>query len=306
MAGLTQIRRLLKAGQASERWAEILALLQAELLARGNDDRQISDLAEVEFRVFSQFGDDGILQYLTRRLAPSDTFAELGVSDYTEASTRLLLVKDNWRGLIVDASAKNMESVRASDLYWRHELTAVAEFIRADNVDQLLESNGISGDIGVLIIDIDGNDYWVWEAMTAVQPLIVGVEYNSIFGPDRSVAVPYNPSFSRGTAHASHLYWGASIGALTDLAERLGYRLVGSNSAGNNAYFVRADAVNGLPLPSAAEAWRESRFRESRDSTGRLTFLAGEARHRAVSGMPLMDIRTGEQLRVADLFSARS
>jgi hypothetical protein len=283
------------------RLVEATALMQAELLARANDGRDVDDLTSIEFRVFSQFGDDGILQYLTRRLDLPHTFVEVGVEDYTEACTRLLVLKDNWRGMIVDSSVDNMRSVRESDLYWRHDVTAVSAFVSTDNIDSLLAEGGFVGEVGVFVLDIDGNDYWVWERLSAIQPVVAVVEYNSVLGPDRPVAVPYDPDFVRTRAHHSNLYWGSSIAALTHLAKRRGYQLVGSNAAGNNVYFVRADRAEGLPAPTASEAWRESRFRESRDAAGRLTFLAGSARAAAIAEQPLIDVVSGERLSVGDL-----
>jgi hypothetical protein len=305
LAWLRQLAKSARTPPAADRaLLEATALMQAEMLARRNDALDVRSLDDVEFRVFSQFGDDGILQYLTRKLAPRPSFAEMAAANYGEASTRLLLVKDNWRGLIVDSSDDNMGAVRASELYWRHDLTAVTSFVTAENANALLADHGFTGEIGVLILDIDGNDYWVWEALDAVTPLIVGVEYNSVFGPDRSVVVPYDASFYRTRAHPSNLYWGASIAALANLARRRGYVLVGSNSAGNNAYFVRADAAEGLPAPTPANAWRESRFREARDASGSLTFLAGEARLAAFADMPVLDVETGERIAAGDLLTA--
>jgi hypothetical protein len=278
---------------------ERIALLQAELLARDNDRREPTDLAQVEFRVFSQFGDDGIVQYLTRRLAPPDSFVELGAEDYTEAATRLLLLKDNWRGLIVDSSAEHMNAVRGDELHWRHDLTTVEAFITAENVEELLARRPF-GEIGLLSIDLDGNDYWVWEAVMT-NPAIVVVEYNSVFGSERRVVVPYTAGFQRTQAHWSNLYWGASLPALASLAEAKGYRLVGSNGAGNNAYFVRAELVSGLPQPSAKDAYRESRYRESRNEQGELTYLAGDRRREPIASMPVLDLDTGEEVPVGDL-----
>jgi hypothetical protein len=300
-AGRAVAASLQSARRRDQALSEASALMQAEILARDNDRREVSSIEEVEFRVFSQFGDDGILQYLTRKLKPVTTFVEIAGADYTEASTRLLLVKDNWRGLVVDSSAENISSIRSSDLYWRHDLTAVESFVTAESVNELVTDNGFAGEVGVLVIDIDGNDYWVWKTLDAIAPAVVGIEYNSVFGPDRSVVVPYSPSFHRTAAHWSNLYWGASIAALSDLGEQRGYRLVGSNNAGNNAYFVRADLTDGLPTPRASEAWRESRFRESRDADGALTYLGGEERLAAIAEMPLLDAVTGGHLRVRDL-----
>lgn len=261
-----------------------------------------ASLREAEFRVFSQFGEDGILQYLIWKLAPlPEIFVEFGVGDYTEANTLFLLMHDNWRGLIMDSSASNIENVRRRSLAWRHDLRAACAFVNRDNINRLIESNGVSGAIGLLSIDIDGNDYWVWERMDVVRPVIVVVEYNSVFGASRAVSVPYDPSFDRTRAHFSTLYWGCSLAALCHLAESKGYVFVGSNSAGNNAFFVHAEHRRDLKSCSAEEGYVESRFRESRDVAGALTFLSGRERLAAIADLPLIDVETGKTLPVREL-----
>jgi hypothetical protein len=198
-----------------------------------------------------------------------------------------------WRGLVLDGDP-NLESVlRADPLMFLRDLTPRTAFVTAENIDGLIVDAGFGGDLGVLSIDIDGNDYWVWEAIRSAQPRIVVVEYNSVFGPDAAVVVPYTPTFYRRTAHHSWLYAGASLAALAHLGEHKGYSLVGSNSAGNNAFFVRRDVLGALRPLSAREAWIESTFRESRDESGRMTFLAGKRRLEAILDMPLIDVRTG-------------
>lgn len=107
-----------------------------------------------------------------------------------------------------------------------------------------IEQSGIFGEIDLLSIDIDGNDYWVWKAMTAIRPRVVVIEYNSSFGPDRSVTVAYDPSFRRYEKHPSGLYYGASLQALNKLAAQKGYFLAGCDSAGVNAFFVRDDLAD--------------------------------------------------------------
>lgn len=297
----------------SKRWKSAAAALRAELaetrtLAAQAAIRQIAAagvlprLADAELRVFSQFGDDGIIQYLVRLLDVQPTsFVEFGVENYTEANTRFLLVNNNWRGLILDANVGYMESVRRDSIYWRHDLTAVAAFIDRDNINRLIGDAGFRGEIGLLSIDIDGNDYWVWERIDVVRPTIVVAEYNSVFGGRRAVSVPYDPAFYRTTAHYSNLYWGCSLGALCVLAERKGFALVGCNSAGNNAYFVRKDRLGPLRSLSAEEGYVESRFRESRDADGKLTYLAGDARREAIAHLDVVDVESGKMVSVGSL-----
>lgn len=253
----------------------------------------LSDIRDAEFKVFSQFGEDGILQYLIRqtRIHPElNSFVEFGVETYAEANTRFLLLNDNWRGLIIDGDEHNIARVKESSLYWRHTLTAVAAFIDAENINRLIADAGFAGEIGVLSIDIDGNDYWVWERIDVVNPVIVVAEYNSVFGPERAVTVPYDPTFVRGEAHPTNLYFGCSLKALQILGDRKGYALVGSNNAGNNAFFVRRDCLYDLKEISVESSYVESRFRESRDASGALTFLSGRARFDAISSLPVHDV----------------
>lgn len=251
-------------------------LLSAKLLVAHQQSQPVRCLADAEFKVFSQFGDDGIIQYLIRALdiqPDRRTFIEFGVDDYGESNTRFLLLNDNWRGLIMDGSEENIRCIRQSDLYWRHELTAVAAFIDRDNINALFLDNGFRGEIGLLSIDIDGNDYWVWEAINVVDPLVVIVEYNSAFGARHAITIPYDPAFRRSRAHFSNLYWGCSLRALWLLAGAKGYVFIGCNSAGNNAYFVRKDKAHLFRPLSVDEGFVESRFRESRDPRGRLSYL---------------------------------
>src|SRR4029077_2764365 len=120
---------------------------------------------------------------------------------------------------------------------------------------------------------IDGNDYWVWERINSIAPVVVVAEYNSVFGRDRAVTIPYDADFQRSVAHFSNIYYGCSLKALCHLAARKGYEFVGSNSNGNNAFFVRSDRAGAFRHRSAEEGYIESRFRESRSSTGEMTYL---------------------------------
>ena len=259
---------------------------------------------EAEFRVFSQFGEDGIIQYLVQRVPiENKVFVEFGVEDYSESNTRFLLVHDNWRGLVMDGGDSHLAFLRRTGLDWRHDIEAKVAFVDRDNINGLIASAGIRGDIGLLSVDIDGNDYWVLEAIEVVSPRILVAEYNSNFGPEAAVAVPYDPAFERGRAHWSNLYWGASLSALDGLARRKGYALVGGNSAGNNAFWVRDDALGEVPRVTVAEAYAVSRFRESRDESGALTYVRDQrARLAIIRNMPLWDVEAERSVTIADTF----
>jgi len=282
---------------------EDMAILAAQASLRvdlqGRPDRP---LREFELRVFSQFGDDGIIQHFIRHVSlPNDLFIEFGVQDYRESNTRFLLMNNNWRGLVIDGDRANVESIKRDRIYWRHDLTAEAAFITRDNIDELFRAAGFTGKIGLLSIDIDGNDYWVWERISSVEAAIVICEYNAVFGPEHAVSIPYTEDFVRSRAHYSYLYWGASLKALCHLGEERGYAFVGTNSAGNNAYFVRRDALNGVPSMDPEEGFVDSRFRESRDREGKLSYIGGAERRQLMADMPMIDVVTGETLHVGEL-----
>jgi hypothetical protein len=269
------------------------------------EKRQSAEAADVrqgEFRVFSQWGEDGIIQYLLTHVAiDRRVFVEFGVENYTESNTRFLLSNDQWAGLVIDGSIENIDYIRRDPIYWATNLKAERAFVTKDNINDLLASNGIAGDIGLLSVDVDGNDYWIWQAIDTISARIVICEYNSQFGPAAEVTTPYDPAFVRDTAHFSKIYYGASIGALCSLAIRKGYSLVGSNSAGNNAFFVRNDVLGSLPVLSPQQAYRRAQFREYHDENGQLTFDDFESRLRKISHLSLHDLRTNKLTRIADI-----
>lgn len=268
-------------------------LLLGKLLARQNKELPIlNNLAEAEFKVFSQSGDDGIIQYLIHKInIPNKTFIEFGVENYVESNTRFLLRNDNWSGLLIDGGQKSINYIKSDDIYYQHNLEVVQAFITAENINELITSGGMKGEVGLLSIDIDGNDYWIWKAIGVVQPVIVIMEYNSVMGKDNAVTVPYKPDFIREKEHYSHLYFGASLKALCLLAEEKGYAFVGSNSYGNNAYFIRKDRIGNLKVFSAEEGYVLSQFRESRDAKGNMNYLSGADRYACIKGLPVYNVQ---------------
>lgn len=326
-----QVREIRKSRkQESEKWKKLESELsrlarglagvmpQVELLARevetlkgisGNmAARRVRSLPaetpfhEVEFRVSSQWGEDGILQFLLAHVpVENEIFVEFGVESYREANTRFLLENNGWKGLIIDGSGEAMEAVRQSDLAWRHTLHARAAWVTAENINELISSAGFQGDIGLLSVDIDGVDYWVWRAVSVVRPRIVIAEFNALFGPVAQVTTPYIADFQRSKAHPSHLFYGLSLAAAESLGRELGYRLVGVNTAANNAFFVREDLSGPFPAASARELWRPSRFREARNTDGTLAFPSfGEARQ-LIGDCVVYDLRQARELPLREV-----
>lgn len=265
-----------------------------------NSDKKNGFIAE--FKVFSQWGEDGILQSIINNIQISNkVFVEFGVETYTESNTRFLLFNNNWSGLVIDGSIKNVDFIKSDPVYWRFNLKADCAFIDKDNINEILSRNGLKDEVGVLSIDIDGNDYWVWQEINVINPAVVICEYNSLWGSSHAVTTPYDPHFVRQSKHFSCLYYGASIKALELLANRKGYSLVAGNSSGNNVFFVRNDLLANLKPITSEVAWVQSQFRESRDQNGNLSFLSFNERRNLLSEMPLVDVKTNRNIKVSDL-----
>jgi hypothetical protein len=305
---VARMRRASRLARRAARVPDAVADVQAQLgdlQSRAVAGLAPDEIAAAEFKVFSQFGEDGIVQFLVQRVPVENrVFVEIGVEDYSESNTRFLLVHDAWRGVIMDASDAHARFLEESRLGWRATVDAVTAFVDRDNVNDLLRGAGATGRIGLLSVDVDGNDYWILEAVDAVSPQILVAEYNSLFGPELAVTVPYDPTFVRGDKHWSHLYWGASLAALTLAAEQKGLALVGGNQAGNNAFFVERASLGEIPERAPAEVWRPAQFRESRGPDGRLTYLSDDAEKlRLLRDLPLVDLtKDGSEQPIADLF----
>lgn len=276
--------------------------LQAMQQALGRiEKRQLEgvgkEISDHEFQVFSQWGEDGIIQHLLRHIeVPQRTFVEFGVEDYSESNTRFLLVNDNWAGLVMDADAENIHRIRQSSVYWRYNLKAVKTFVTAENINRLIVENGLTGEIGLLSIDIDGNDYWVWKATTAVSPVIVIVEYNHRFDSRDAVTIPYDPQFDRTRAHPSKLYYGASLKALCALGEEKGYAFVGCNRNGVNAFFVRRDRLpNSIRALSAEEGFVPGQFGEIIVEGGQLSRRSPAEEAALLHSLNLQLVRVGSE-----------
>lgn len=267
--------------------------------------KAISSLHNVEFKVSSQWGQDGIIDWLIEHanIPPrSCSFIEFGVQNYREANTRFLLQNRNWRGLIMDGDAAMVDAVREDGLAWAYDLTARPAFITRENINDLIAEAGFRGEIGLLSIDIDGNDYWVWESLNVVSPIIVVCEYNAVFGDVHPISIPYDPQFNRTMKHHSNLYFGASIAALRSLASRKGYRFVGTTLAANDSFFVREDYAKQFVDDAVRDIKALPSFvRESRDISGQLNYLGGMQRLQQVSEMPVVNVVTGGTSTLGEL-----
>jgi hypothetical protein len=207
-----------------------------------NPRYQLPDkLNRFEFQAFSQFGEDGIIAEIFKRIGTTNKyFVEFGVETGVETNTTYLLYQ-GWKGLWIDGSEENINTIQQnfSKSIANKNLTASQGFITAENIEQLFERGNVPAEFDLLSIDIDRNDYHVWKAITHYRPRVVVIEYNSIFRPGCQFVVDYDANAMwDGTSNTS-----ASLEALYQLGLEKGYALVASNFTGVNAFFVREDLI---------------------------------------------------------------
>ena len=215
---MAHIRRRINALTIMEKERYVRDLLSSP---RYDDERR---LERHGFKVYSQYDEDGIIQEIFKRIGvETKTFVEFGAGNGLENNTLKLLL-EGWQGLWMDGSEKFVAQINTKfrDAIVAGRLRGECAFVDRENINDLI-GNHFTGNIDLLSIDIDGNDIYILEAVTAVKPRVIVVEYNSKFPPPISVAQRYNPSHRwSGTD-----YFGSPLAAVTKVAERKGYSLVG-------------------------------------------------------------------------------
>ncbi|WP_440635235.1 hypothetical protein [Candidatus Pelagibacter sp. HIMB1746] len=244
---------------------ESLKILNSKILINQNTTKMSSDINDYEFSVFSQFGEDGIIQYLIHSIEDiPKRFIEFGVEDYEESNTRFLLLNNNWSGLVLDGDKLNISRIRNSYYYWKYNLEAKQQFITAENINLIIGDYLQDKSLGILSIDIDGNDYWILKSLDfkKLKPIFLICEYNSLLGSEASITIPYQKNFVRENNNFDKLYYGASINAINNLANKKGYFLLGSNSNGNNLFFVNQKYADKFKIKTVKEAYFKNSFKE--------------------------------------------
>ncbi len=211
-----------------------------------NAGHVLPDFASTGFRVYSQNEEDGYLLYIFALIGMATRkTVEICAGDGIECNSANLIINHKWTGLLVDGNPANIE--RGQQFYATcpdtlvYPPTLAQAWVTAETVNDLITKHGFAGEIDLLSLDLDGVDYWIWRAIACVQPRVVVVEFNNLWGADRAVTVPYDPQFVAEFSAEGPDYCGASLPAFVKLGREKGYRLVGCNRYGFNAFFLRND-----------------------------------------------------------------
>jgi hypothetical protein len=208
-------------------------------------------------KIFSQSDEDGIIARIFRRIGTTNkVFVEFGAETGSENNTRLLL-EIGWTGLWIEGNPDYALSINYT---FRNELTTgelmfINRYVDRDNINDLIGTAGIPKEIDFLSIDIDGNDYHVFEAINVIQPRVLCLEHNHFYPPPLEWVTPYDPNY-RWDPKSGRADYGASLAAMARLARRKGYELVGCGLYSANGFYVRSDELKDrFPGPHSPERY---------------------------------------------------
>ena len=261
---------------------------------------EIKNLSDADYKVFSQTGEDGIIDYLLYSLnIKVPKFVEIGVGDYRESNTRYIFQKNCSRGLIVDKNKNLEKKVSKIVKLWKGDLTIIETAVTSENILHILNSNDFDNNLDVFSLDVDGIDYWILEVLPEKISKIVVLEYNPTFGPNLEVTIPNLKDFDRKKYHYSYLCWGASLKTLIKLMNQKKYIFVGSNIACFNAFFVLESEVEklnlNLPDKNDLTKYTTSYIRESRSIENKLNYLSGKQKLKEIENCEVIDLSNPEK-----------
>lgn len=282
---------------------------QNAILASNASRSDFKDLWDAEVKVYSQWGEDGIINYLIDKLNISKPrILEIGVGDFSECNSRFSIVHRGASAVLVDIHPGLNNGIEKSNLRWKSHIFSINEKITLENCNNIfLQACLLIGSIDVLSLDIDSNDYWILNAMNDLDTVkIVIVEYNALFGANFPISIPYDENFDRFKSNSSGQFFGASIKAWIHLLSERGFFFIGTNRICNNAFFIRKEdtyLLNQLRFPNSenVENYVDWRIRDARNSNGKLIFTSGYDRFSLIEDEIVQNTITGELIKLRDL-----
>jgi len=275
---------------------------QSAVIASRAASHNFINLWDAEVKVYSQWGEDGILDYLCEKLGlAKPKVLEIGAGNFTECNSRFLAENRNASVFAVDGRVDLIPSIERNSLRWKTHIHGYQTWVTPENINEILEkARQAIGNSDIFSLDLDGNDYWILQAANLESVSVVVVEYNPLFGHTTAVTVAREDTFERASKHHSWLYYGASIKAFVELLNKKDFVFVGTNRVGNNAFFVRSALRNRIPLVISTDfsVYTDWRIREARSQDGQLSFVSGYNRVIEIKDLPLVDLETGLEISV--------
>ena len=187
------------------------------------------NLKNYENKVFSQHGEDGVIDIIFKSIKENDKFyLEIGTESGNECNTRYLREHKRWNGIMFDA------------VYENTNINLFKHKILIDNVFDIYEKYNLPKKFDLMSIDIDSNDFYILnETLKKYSPRCIVLEYNASHLPPDDKVVIYNPDFEWNESN----YFGMSLTAAKNLCNKHGYELVYCESSGTNAFFIKSETI---------------------------------------------------------------
>ena len=268
---------------------------EVQISQNKNKYEEVTDLSEIEVKIFSQNGEDGIIDYLVNSLKlNTKNFVEIGVGNYRESNTRFLYNKYHPKGLIVDFIDDMEKKVKPFVNLWKGDLRICNKQINSENILITLNQS-CDYEIDIFSIDIDSIDYWIIEKLNKRISKIFVAEYNPVFGSDIEVTVPNISGFERNKYHYSNLCYGMSLRALINLMDKKGYYFIGANLQKINAFFILKDFkkeefFKNIEIKSL-DNYTNSNIRDSRDENYKLSYLSGDKKIKKIEECNVINLK---------------
>tara|TARA_B110000914_G_C15444956_1_gene437975 strand:- start:94 stop:1023 length:930 start_codon:yes stop_codon:yes gene_type:complete len=285
----------------------IFCIGKVQISLNRNRYDEVADLTETEVKIFSQNGEDGIIDYLTHKLkVDKKNFVEIGVGDYRESNTRFLYNRYHPKGLIIDCIEDMKRKVKRHVNFWKGDLRVCNQKIDSENILDLL-NNSCNYEIDLFSIDIDSIDYWIIKKLKNNISKIFVAEYNPVFGAELEITVPNISGFERSKYHYSYLCYGMSLKALINLMDQKGYYFIGCNLQKINAFFIskefkKEDFFKNIKIKSLGN-YTNSNIRDSRDMNNDLNYLSGHKKFKEIEDCEVINLKDNkrELVRLKDL-----
>ena len=285
----------------------IFCIGKVQISLNRNKYHEVEDLIETEVKIFSQNGEDGIIDYLVHKLkVDKKNFIEIGVGNYRESNTRFLYNRYHPKGLIIDYIDDMKKKVTKHVNFWKGVLRICNQKIDADNILDILNKN-CDYEIDFFSIDIDSIDYWIIKKLKNNISKIFVAEYNPVFGAELEVTVPNISGFERSKYHYSYLCYGMSLKALINLMDQKGYYFIGTNLQKINAFFILKEFKKEVFFKNikikSLDNYTNSNIRDSRDINNNLNFLSGNNKFKEIKDCEVINLKDNknELVKLKDL-----
>jgi hypothetical protein len=270
---------------------------QSVLENKRQNYQRYNNINQAELKIFSQFGEDGIIDFLIETLnIKFIKFVEVGTADYSESNTRFLFETGRAEGLIIDSDRNLVSKVKRLFQLWRGNIKIISLFVDKENLIDTLKKNDSLEKIDLFSMDVDGVDYWLIKELPDKISKIFIAEYNANFGPNLEVSVPYIKDFDRTIYHYSNLGWGMSLKALVKLMNKKGYEFVGTNSAKCNAFFIRKDLIKlikiNLPSTDDLSHHTDIKINEGLNHNKQLAFYSKKQKAEVMQEIEVIDLKS--------------